>query len=371
MNLNVLITGGAGFIGTRLARRLLHDGCRVGVLDNFQSSRHAGRRTLSSDIAHDVDLTVGDVRDADVFHRALEGRDVVLHLAAETGSSHSMCDVLPFEDVNVHGTAILADALGHRRSSVAKVIVASSRAVYGEGRYLCAEHGTVHPAVRDEVDLGAQRFEPRCPSCGETCSVLPTGEDSPTQPASFYGLTKRIQEQMLFMAARRLGLSAWALRYQNVYGPGQSPEDPYAGTLAYFSTLARQGHPLEVLEDGLESRDFVHVEDVVDATAAAVHSDRPAVEPVNVGSGTRTTIVGLAERVIAELQSESEIVITGEFRSCDVRHAVADLRKAQRLLAFEPRRGFASGLREFLAWSGGSVATDRVGDRNFRSPSTP
>ena len=135
MDLNVLVTGGAGFIGTHLTRRLAHAGYRVGVLDNFQASLHAGRRTLSSDIAQDVDLTVGDVRDADVFHRALEGRDIVVHLAAETGSSHSMCEVLPYEDVNVHGTAVLMDALGRRDSSVEKVIVASSRAVYGEGKY--------------------------------------------------------------------------------------------------------------------------------------------------------------------------------------------------------------------------------------------
>lgn len=364
---NVLITGGAGFIGTHVVRRLLSDGHRVAVLDNFQSPLHAGRRTLSSDIARDVELTLGDVRDADVLQRALEGRDVVVHLAAETGSAQSLCEVLMYEDVNVHGTTVLVDALAQRRSSVGKVVLASSRAVYGEGTSLCAGHGVVHPAMRNAIDLAAQRFEPRCPHCGEGCSVLATDEESPLHPTSFYGLTKQMQEQMIFMAARTLGLSAWALRFQNVYGPGQLATNPYTGTLGHFSTLARKNQPIEVLEDGFESRDFVHVEDVADATAEAVRSSEPGLEAVNVGSGVRTTIFSLAERIIAELDSRSEIVVTGEFRSCDVRHAVADLEKAHRLLAFEPRREFTRGLREFLSWTEGPVPTGPAADPSTRT----
>jgi dTDP-L-rhamnose 4-epimerase len=352
MSMNVLVTGGAGFIGTHLVRKLLGSGHTVAVLDNFHPQVHGSVRSLAPDIGEHVELIFGDVREKEVFHGALRGRDVVVHLAAETGTGQSMYEVLRYEEVNVRGTAVLMDFLINSRSSrIEKVIVASSRAIYGEGRYECGVHGPVFPAGRSVEHMRRGRFEPLCPTCGIGCSVLPTDETAPLQPASMYGLTKQVQEQMVLLYARSLGLAGYALRYQNVYGPGQSLNNPYTGILAIFSTLARQNQPIRIFEDGAESRDFVHVEDVVDLTSRVVSSEYAGVETVNVGSGIGTSVLDVAHRIVDELGSSSQIRITGEFRTGDIRHNVADLRKANHLFGFEPKWSFGNGLRDFLRWS--------------------
>jgi dTDP-L-rhamnose 4-epimerase len=306
--MKVLVTGGAGFIGTHLVRRLLREGCSVAVLDNFSSQVHGGERKLPSDVAGDVELYRGDVRDHDVISQALSNRDVLVHLAAETGTGQSMYEVERYQDVNIGGTAAILDLLVNQPNCrVRKVVVASSRAVYGEGKYRCEEHGIVYPGGRRLEDLQARQFEPCCPICRNACIPEATSEDSPNNPLSFYGLTKRVQEEMVLMFARSCGFSAYAMRCQNVYGPGQSLSNPYTGILAIFSSLARANSPIQIFEDGEESRDFVFVEDAVEATWSCLREEASSVEVFNVGTGQRTTVLQVAKEIVQYFGSNSKI----------------------------------------------------------------
>jgi dTDP-L-rhamnose 4-epimerase len=348
----VLITGGAGFIGTHLSRRLLKRGHSVTVLDNFSPQIHGGREELASDLAAEVRLIRGDVRSLDVWREALPGHDVVVNLAAETGTGQSMYEVVRYEEVNLAGTANLYELLAKGQApDLRRVAVASSRAVYGEGAYSCATHGTVYPASRSVEDKRAGFFDPLCPHCGTECQSIPTREDAPFQPSSFYGLTKQVQEQMTLMFGNVLGISSVALRYQNVYGPGQSLKNPYTGILAIFSNLARTGGEINVFEDGLESRDFVYIDDVVDATTACVERDLAGAHVVNVGSDERTSVIDVARGVNDFFGGHSKVQVTGAFRNGDIRHGMADLARVRTLLGYEPSWKFTDGLKRFLEWA--------------------
>lgn len=355
--LNILVTGGAGFIGTNLVRRLLAEGESVTVLDNFSAQVHGGRRTLAPDIADHVRLIVGDICDHNAVSDALAGQDVIVHLAAETGTGQSMYCVRRYEQVNVGGTATLIECLAEMRPSrLFRVVVASSRAIYGEGRYLCQTCGIVYPRVRRTNGVTANSFDPLCPACGVACTPLPTDESTPCAPVSFYGLTKQMQEQMILLAGRTLGVSAIALRYQNVYGPGQSFANPYTGIMAIFAQLARSDQPIQVFEDGQESRDFVYIDDAVDATWRAITApsrlpDESAIAALNVGSGERTTVLDAVCQIVTALGSRSAIEVTGTVRAGDIRHNVADLTAVSRVLGYAPAWRFAAGLPRFLAWA--------------------
>jgi dTDP-L-rhamnose 4-epimerase len=355
--MNVLITGGAGFIGTHLMRRLLREGCTVSVLDNFSSQVHAGAQDLAPDLRGHVELLRGDVQNRELIIRAVKNQEVIVHLAAETGTGQSMYAISRYQDANIGGTATLFDVLvNHQTAHLKKIVVASSRAVYGEGKYYCERHGVVYPDARVVSDLKAGLYDPRCPFCGDLCTPTATNEDSPLNPLSFYGLTKQVQEQMVLMFARAMGLSACALRYQNVYGPGQSLNNPYTGILAIFSNLARSNAAIQIFEDGQESRDFVYVEDAVDATWRCVSSDANSVESMNVGTGQRTTVRQVAEEVVEFFGSKSKLTITGGFRQGDIRHNFADITKIQATTGFIPQFDFAKGLKLFLEWAEDQVA---------------
>lgn len=349
--MKVLITGGAGFIGTHLCRTLLQNGHKVSVVDNFNPQVHAGNRDLALDIRGDVKLFRGDVRDERCLGEALAGQESVIHLAAETGTAQSMYEVAHYAEINLGGTATLLDQLVKRTiGDVETVIVASSRAVYGEGRYRCAAHGFQFPPARLKADMLNKQFQPRCPICCAEVEAVPTTEDSALHPTSFYGLTKLTQEQMTLMFGRALGLRAFGLRFQNVYGPGQSLNNPYTGILPVFSNQARYGNPIYIFEDGMESRDFVYVHDVCEATVACLTA--PAVvEALNVGSGMQTTVLEIAQKVVDYFASKSEIIINGAFREGDVRHNFADLGRVRSRLGFEPRWQLSEGLLRFLQWS--------------------
>jgi len=350
--MRILITGGAGFIGTHLARRLLADGAEVTVFDSFSPQIHGTSEALAPDVAPHVRLVRGDVRDKDAFHAALENQETVVHLAAETGTGQSMYEVSRYTDVNLGGTALLMDYLVNSpNSKITKLVTASSRAIYGEGKYECLAHGTVYPNARLEADMKAGRFEPVCPQCALPCVSVPTDESSRLSPSSYYGLTKQVQEQMTLLFGRTRGVSAFALRYQNVYGPGQSLQNPYTGILAIFSNQARAGLPIYIFEDGQESRDFVYVDDVVEATARTLRPDTAGVEALNVGSGVRTTVSEVVREIVQFFGSASEVSVTGAFRLGDIRHNTADLALAEARLGYQPRWTFHDGLREFLTWA--------------------
>jgi dTDP-L-rhamnose 4-epimerase len=360
---HVLITGGAGFIGSRLTHRLHAAGHRVRVLDVLAPQIH-GERPLESPllklIAGKAEFLHGSVTDADMLARALDGIDTVVHLAAETGTGQSMYAIRHYVDVNVAGTALLLDLIANGSLPVKKLVVASSRAIYGEGKYRCGEHGVVYPGARTERAMAAGDFEVHCPLCDRAAQLCATDEASPAQPSSVYGITKLNQEQMVLTVGQSLGISALAFRYQNVYGPGQSLSNPYTGILSIFSTRMRNGADINIFEDGRESRDFVYIDDVVEATFRGIEHDQPLVGVFNVGSGVATDVMTVATGLQGLLGTKVSISISGKFRIGDIRHNYADLARVRAALGFEPRVPFAQGLANFVAWVRGEpVQVDR------------
>lgn len=365
--MNVLVTGGAGFIGTHLVRRLLQQGQNVTVLDNFSRQIHAGKRELASDIRGHVELVEGDVRDLHVLNKVLLNQDVVVHLAAETGTGQSMYEISRYQEINVGGTAVLMDSLvNERRHKVRKVVLASSRAVYGEGQHRCVEHGTVYPLSRNMEQLQKGEFEPLCPLCKAPTLAEPTNEDSPLNPLSFYALTKQFQEQIVMMFAHTLKISAYVLRYQNVYGPGQSLENPYTGILAVFSNLASSKSEINVFEDGYESRDFIFVNDVIEATWRCIATDRAAIEILNVGTGCQTTVLHMAKQVAEYYGSLVPVRISGAFRAGDIRHCFADTTRIHEMFGFEHQIPLEKGIREFLDWARSQQSLEARSETQYR-----
>ncbi len=360
MNLqNILITGGAGFIGSNLALRLVAQGHRVTVLDNLSPQIHPADSPLLAAIRGKVNLIEGDVRNRDDWLRALEGQHAVVHLAAETGTGQSMYEIARYVDVNVNGTALMLDILANQPHEVRKLLVASSRSLYGEGKARCPEHGDVYPRERADADMKAGDFSVKCPICGARAATLATDEGSRLHPSSIYGITKHTQEQLILTAGRALGIAATALRYQNVYGPGQSLSNPYTGILSIFSTRMRNGNGINVFEDGLESRDFVYIDDVVDATVLALTSGRADHRVFNVGSGVATDVLTVARTLRAVYGSQVDVNVTGNYRLGDIAHNYADLSAIREALGFEPKVDFAEGVRRFATWVlGQEVAVD-------------
>jgi len=359
--MKILITGGAGFIGQRLANKLLGQGESVRIIDNFSPQIHT-HNLLPESLAGKVELIEADVRDREAMKLALNGIDTVVHLAAETGTGQSMYEIERYFSVNVQGTATLLDLLQNDDcgKNVRSIIVASSRAIYGEGAYKCTAHGTIYPEQREREQMAEGQFEPVCPQCKLKVELLPTSEQSPFKPMSMYGLTKQVQEQAVLMLAHTRGINGFALRYQNVYGPGQSLKNPYTGILAVFSNLARQQQPIEIYEDGDESRDFVYIDDVIEATTRSVNYKGKFVGALNIGSGQATSVMTVAEEIKGFFDSESTISVTGAFRVGDIRHNIADVTLTNAVLDFVPSVPFKQGLFNFLSWASGEPVEDKA-----------
>ncbi|MES2579473.1 MAG: SDR family NAD(P)-dependent oxidoreductase [Pseudomonadota bacterium] len=361
MSKSILITGGAGFIGQHLTRKLLSEGHSIRILDSFHPQIHGVDGDISVDIKSQVDLVRADIRDRDALINAVSGIDTIVHLAAETGTGQSMYEIERYFSVNVQGTAILLDVLGNEPNAkgVTNIVVASSRAIYGEGTYQCATHGKVYPEARSNIDMAAGKLEPICPKCALSVDMLSTEEDAPFKPMSMYGLTKQVQEQAVLLFARVKGINAFALRYQNVYGAGQSLKNPYTGILAVFSNLARQGQRIDVYEDGLESRDFVYVSDVVEATTRAIQYNEKFIGALNVGGGEAVSVAEVAAQVNQYFGGHSEIQLSGAFRVGDIRHNLAALDNVNKILGFKPQLSFSKGLKLFLDWAEAQPVEDK------------
>lgn len=350
---NVLVTGGAGFIGTALAGRLSRAGHRVRVLDSLVPQVHGTEPAVTSPLLRSLrgtaDVQVGSVTSTEDLRAALLDITMVVHLAAETGTGQSMYEIDRYVDTNVGGTAKLLNVLANERHSVRRVVVASSRSIYGEGAYRTADGSIVFPPHRSPEDMSAGDFDVHMD--GEAAlEVIPTPETALLHPSSVYGITKQSQESLVMTTAPAFGVEAVSLRYQNVYGPGQSLKNPYTGILSIFSTLIRQGKPINVFEDGRESRDFVFIDDVVEATFRACMTPGISGGIINVGSGVSTTVVQVVEALFRAFGTSVPVTVTGNFRTGDIRHNVADTARAQELLGFRAGTGFDDGIRRFVEW---------------------
>ena len=361
---NILITGGAGFIGSNVARKLLAKGYEVTVLDNLSPQIHGENPEYTSPLYRSIKDCVrfiqGSVTDRNDWLRALEGIDAVIHLAAETGTGQSMYEIEKYTAVNIGGTSLMLDILTNTKHSVSKVVVAASRAIYGEGRYLSEEMGYVYPLARADEDMKRGDFECKYPGCAKPLQLVGTTEDSAVHPTSVYGITKQVQEQLVMTVCPSVGIAPVAFRYQNVYGPGQSLSNPYTGILSIFSTRIKNGNGINIFEDGRETRDFVYIEDVASATILGLEKDSANGESFNVGTGVATDVMTVARTLIENYGIEVPLTISGNYRLGDIRHNFADISKARRLLGFEPRWSFDAGIEQFTRWvNGQSVQEDR------------
>jgi len=347
---NILITGGAGFIGSNLALKLIKLEYSVTVLDNLSLQIHSDNSPLYNSIKDKVKFIKGSVLSYDDWKEALEDIEVVVHLAAETGTGQSMYEIEKYTDVNIKGTSIFLDILANEEHSVKKMIIASSRSIYGEGKYLCEKDGIVYPNERLDRDMSQKDFNVKCPICKDNVKLLATDEESKIHPSSIYGITKQVQEQMFLVVGKSLNIPAVALRYQNVYGAGQSLSNPYTGILSIFSTRIKNGNNINIFEDGKESRDFIYVDDVVDATILGIEKEEANYEVFNVGLGKAIDVMTVANTLVKEYNSNSKITISGNYRLGDIRDNYADLTKIKEKLGFEPKVSFEKGISRFTKW---------------------
>ena len=351
----ILITGGAGFIGSNVALKLLEKGYRVTVLDSLSPQIHGENPEQTSplyrNIIGKVNFIKGSVTSREDWLRVLEGQECVLHLAAETGTGQSMYEIQRYVDVNIGGTALLLDILANCKHNVKKVLVAESRAIYGEGRYYSEElKKYVYPDLRNEQDMSKGDFEVKYPGCQGKLKVVATTEDSLIHPNSVYGITKQVQGQLIHLVCSSIGIASVSFRYQNVYGPGQSLSNPYTGILSIFSTRIKNGNEINIFEDGKETRDFVYIDDVVDATILGIEKDEANGHTFNIGTGVATDVLAVANTLIKKYGVKVPVVVSGNYRLGDIRHNYADIGLAKELLGFEPKWSFEAGIEKFTVW---------------------
>ena len=351
----IIITGGAGFIGSNLVAALHAKGYEITVLDNLSEQIHGSNPEFSplfQSISDKVNFVHGSVCDRDTMEHVLDGQDIVVHYAAETGTGQSMYMIDHYTRVNIQATAMMLDILAARKDhGVKRMVVASSRSIYGEGKYLGDDGRAIFPAHRDESDMQAGRFELYDPHTKGLLSLTSTDEASLIHPSSVYGITKQVQEQLVMTMCPLLGIEPIALRYQNVYGPGQSLTNPYTGILSIFSNLIMQDRSINVFEDGLESRDFVYIDDVINATLLAIENDNAPGHVFNVGSGVPTNVLTVVENLKKAFGKDTATRVTGDFRLGDIRHNFADLTKISSCLGYQPKIEFATGIQRFAAWA--------------------
>lgn len=349
---NILITGGAGFMGSNLALQLIARGFSVTVLDNLLKQIHGTdpmQSVLYQIIAGKVNFIKGDITCRKDVENAVQFQDAIIHLAAETGTGQSMYEIERYNQVNVSGTALLLDVLVNKKNKVQKFILASSRAVYGEGKYINSDGEIVYPGKRSVQKIQKGVFE-MTDQFGKGLSPLPTDENSKLQPTSFYGITKLQQEQMVEMVCESIGLNYVILRYQNVYGAGQSLLNPYTGILSIFSTQILNGEPLNIFEDGLMTRDFVYIDDVIEATVASLEKSTVSNETINIGTGVAVNVLSVANLLLSSYDRQIPVNVSGDFRIGDIRHNFADISKAKKLLKFQPKISLEEGIEKFTKW---------------------
>ena len=366
----ILITGGAGFIGANLALYLKGRGHDVSVLDNLSEQVHGSdpenTSALYNAVRHQVNFIKGTVTSPGDWKKAIGENEVIVHLAAETGTGQSMYHISHYVETNIGGTAIMLDILTNTKTKIKKVVLASSRAIYGEGKYFSKELGYVYPAHRRAEDMDAGNFEVTWPGAMHPLELSATDEGSKIHPSSVYGITKQNQEQMLMLVCKSIGIVPVVFRYQNVYGPGQSLSNPYTGILSIFSALIKNKKTINIFEDGKESRDFIYIDDVVRATTLGIEKEDANAEVFNVGTGVATTVMDVAALLVKNYGIDVLLQVTGNYRVGDIRHNYADTTKIEKLLGFIPSVSFSDGIKKFTDWVNGQDISSSRYDESIR-----
>lgn len=355
--MRTLVTGGAGFIGSHLVGRLLERGDDVIVLDSLEEQVHGGAPPA---LPGDVEVLVGDVGDVDLADRALGRVDRVVHLAAVVGVGQSMYEIDRYVRKNTMATATFLERIVPRRGSLSRLVVASSMSIYGEGEYVCEEHGGVVVSPRPEEQLVSRQWECRCPACSRELRPVPTSEAKPLIPTSVYAVSKRDHEELCLVVGAAYGVPTVALRFFNVYGPGQSLSNPYTGVAAIFASRLLNGNAPVIFEDGLQSRDFIHVSDIVEGILLALEAPAADGARINLGTGRPSTVDDVAAALARGLGIELEPKRPGQYRAGDIRHCVADTTLANELLGFEASVTLENGMAALVEWLREQTANDLV-----------
>lgn len=352
----ILVTGGAGFVGSFLVDKLILEGYQVRILDNLEAQVHKNK--LPSYINTNAEFMHGDVRNYSDFQKALEDIDAVYHLAAAVGVGQSNYQIKKYVDTNVSGTANLLDILINTKHKVKKIITISSMTGYGEGNYLCDKDGLVRPSLRQEAQLKNKDWSLYCPKCNKKVSPISTDETALDFPNSIYGFSKKAQQDMALLIGNLYNIPTVVLRGFNIYGPRQSLSNPYTGVTAIFISRLKNNMPAVIFEDGLQTRDFVSVHDVVDAFVLSLEKKEADYQMFNIGSGVGTTIFEIAKIISKLLKKEQLIQVNENFRKNDIRHCFADINKAKKLLGWKPKINLEEGLGELIKWSKTEKASD-------------
>jgi dTDP-L-rhamnose 4-epimerase len=358
--MKVLVTGGAGFVGSHTVDALLERGHEVKVFDSLDPQVHGADASLPDYLNPEVEFIQGDVRDREALRKALEGMHAIFHLAAAVGVGQSMYEVMKYIEVNSLGGAVLLDILSNEKHQVQKVIVASSMSVYGEGQYQCAEHGVVSPKLRPDEQLEERDWEMRCPYCSLPVEPMPTNEDKPLNPTSIYAISKRDHEETFLTIGHAYKIPTVALRYFNIYGSRQALSNPYTGVAAIFCSRLLNHKPPVVFEDGHQSRDFTHVSDIVQANMLAFEKEEANYEVFNVGTGVQMSVLEVGNLLRDHLAPGLELQVLGQFRAGDIRHCYADIGKISKKLGYSPQVAFEAGLSELVDWVATQQAEDLV-----------
>lgn len=357
--LSILVTGGAGFIGSHLVDALVERGHKVRILDSLVEQVHGG--SVPSHLNADAEFIQGDVCDPGIVARALDGVEIVYHEAAEVGVGQSMYEIVRYVKANDLGTAVLLEEIIKRPGQFKKLLVASSMSIYGEGAYNCETcDKRVNPFLRPDEQLAAHEWEFACPGCGGVLSPAGTTEEKPLFPTSVYAVSKQDQEQYCLAVGRAYKIPTVAFRYFNVYGTRQALSNPYTGVCAIFSSRLLNDQAPVIFEDGEQSRDFVHVSDIVQANLLALETDKGDYQAMNVGTGRATTVKQIAEVLAKGLGKDISPEIVGKYREGDIRHCVADISKVRDLLGFGPKVALENGMAELLDWVRRQEADDKV-----------
>jgi dTDP-L-rhamnose 4-epimerase len=354
--MKILVTGGCGFIGSHLVDRLVSEGHKVRVYDFLEPQIHGFKKPVY--LNKGAEYIYADIRNREKLKKALKGMEFVFHEASRVGVGQSMYEIEKYVAHNSYGTAVLLDLLVNTKNKVQKIVAASSMTIYGEGAYRCVSCGVVYPQLRKEEQLKKKKWEMQCPECGKAVNPLPTSEEAPLLPTSVYSTTKRCQEELCLEAGKAYKIPAVALRYFNVYGTRQSLNNPYTGVCAIFLSRIKNKRPPLIFEDGRQSRDFVHVSDIVEANMLALKNIKADYKFFNVGTGIPHSILETAKKLVRLGGKKLAPEVLYRSRAGDIRHCYADISKINSDLGFTPKVSFTKGMQELIEWSESQEAVD-------------